>query len=187
MRYRFGLKELFFVIFGAGLTALLGNIDIGFTVNSCRVIQLELIIPAFFAFISGPVVGGLIGFIGYVLTRLLSAQEYLWGLAAADMTMGIGIGMFAASFEAYKGEFTGKKIGLFNVIQTISNAFAFMLVYPLSEILLHQVSVQTALRIGIAMFICNTVIIGVVVSILGIIYSTFIHIRLRNVKKQKEK
>ncbi len=186
MRYRFGLKELFFVLIGTGLTAILGNVNVGFTVNSCRVIQPEAIVTATFAMLSGPIVGGLVGFLGYIMSKLLSGQVYFLGWAIANMIVGIGIGIYAEGYGLREGCFKGGKVALFNMIQLIANGGAFLLLYPLAEMFMHGTLIRTALQTGIALFIINSLIIGFAASLLGLLYSAMMHVKKKDVKKQKD-
>ncbi len=187
MRYRFGLKELLFVVFGSGLTVLVGNIDFGISAGIHRIFQPEAVIAASFALISGPIVGGLIGFIGYIAMRLVSHQVYYWGWALANLIVGLGIGLYSGSFHVRDGEFRGKNIALFVMIQLIAEAIGFMLVYPLSEVLLYQISIQDGMRIGTMTFLLNSLVVCVGAGLFGMIYSMCVRVKKRNVKKQDDK
>ncbi len=187
MRYRFGLKELIFVLLGVCATALLCNVDFGISVNSCRIIKPELIVSAFLAFTSGPIVGGLVGFLGYVLGRLIPGLPYMWGTAFSNMVVGLGVGLYAASYNAYKGEFEGIRILLFNIIQTITCSFAFLLVYPLISIIVYRINTKTALQTGISIFLCSILMLSITVTLLGMLYNAYMRVKLKKRETQKEK
>ncbi len=142
---------------------------------------------AFFAMTGGPIVGGLIGFLGYIVAKLLSHQMYYWGWAAANMVVGLGIGMYADRYYLPDGDFKGQKMIVFNLIQIIANGCAFLLVYPLSEVFLYENPIKRSLRTGIEMFAVNSCVVGIGATLIGILYSTCISVKKRNVKKQKAK
>ena len=187
MKFRFGLRELCFVIIGTAVNAYLGNIDLGYEINACRAVQPEQVVTALFAMMGGPVVGSLTGFLGYVLARLAFHQVCYWGWAAANLVVGLGIGMYADRYYLPDGDFKGMKVVLFNLIQIISNGCAFLLVYPLSEVLLYEVPIVRGLQTGIGVFMVNSCVVGVGATVIGVIYSGLENVRKKSIKKHKEK
>lgn len=186
MKFRFGLRELFFVIIGVCVNAVLEGLKLDDKIYFYEAaIQPESIVTAFLAMLGGPIVGALVGFLGYIVASLLSHQIYYWGWAAANMVVGLGIGLYADRYYLPDGDFRGQKLIVFNLIQIIANGCAYLLVYPLSEVFLYANPVERSLQTGIEMFVVSSCVIGVGATLIGILYSTCVNVKKKNVKKQK--
>ncbi|MDR0877305.1 MAG: ECF-type riboflavin transporter substrate-binding protein [Treponema sp.] len=100
-------------------------------------LNLSAAIVSVFAAIFGPIAGLLIAFIGHTLTDLTWGGIW-WSWVIADAVFGLIIGIFWKLFKIEEGGFGVKQAILFNVIQIVANAIAWVGVAPLLDILIYQ-------------------------------------------------
>ena len=70
-----------------------------------------------------------------------------------------------------EGGFNTKSCVLFNVIQVVANAVAWIVVAPVLDILVYSEPANKVFAQGAVAFVCNIVIIGILGSILLTVYS----------------
>ena len=115
---------------------------------------------AFLAAVFGPIVGGLVGLLGHALGDAMFYGSVWWSWVVPDGVVGLVIGLFAAKYAVKEGGFTNTKaITLFNVMQVIANAAAWILVAPILDIVIYAEPVNKVFIQGIGAFIGNILII----------------------------
>ncbi|QOD85514.1 ECF-type riboflavin transporter substrate-binding protein [Weissella viridescens] len=90
------------------------------------------------AAIFGPVVGGLVAFIGHALNDAISYGSIWWSWVIADGVFGVLIGLAGKYLHFADGNFTTRKIIGFNLAQLVSNIVAWLVVAPLGDILIYS-------------------------------------------------
>lgn len=127
MDKKFGIKHVVAMGIGTALFVVLTNVQIpvGFIPNTA--LQTRAAVLAFFSAIFGPVVGGAIGLIGHALGDAVFYGSVWWSWVFPDAVFGIIVGLFAAKYKVKEGSFGGKEIGLFNIVQVVANALAWIL------------------------------------------------------------
>ena len=126
---------------------------------------------AFFAALFGPIAGFLIQFIGHALSDAVQYGSPWWSWVIAS---GIAGFVFGFAFKRTRVEdvvFKGKDILTFNIIQVIGNAFAWILVAPVLDILIYQEPVSLVFTQGITAAIMNSISVGVIGTLLLIAYA----------------
>ena len=119
----------------------------------------------------GPIVGGAIGLIGHALGDAIFYGSIYWSWVFPDALFGILMGVFAAKFAIKDGGFDGKAIALFNVVQVIANALAWILLAPVLDILIYAEPAKKVFTQGILAFIGNIIVAAVLGTLLAFAYS----------------
>ncbi|MDR3190219.1 MAG: ECF-type riboflavin transporter substrate-binding protein [Lactobacillaceae bacterium] len=88
--------------------------------------------------IFGPIVGGLVAFIGHTLNDAVSYGSVWWSWVIADTAFGIIFGLGTYKLKLTNGDLTTIKLVLFNVWQLIANILAWSIIAPLGDILIYK-------------------------------------------------
>ena len=128
-------------------------------------------LAAFFATLFGPLAGGLIAFIGHALSDAVQYGSPWWSWVIASGVAGFIYGFAFKRTKVEEGEFKGKDILTFNIIQIIGNAIAWILVAPVLDILIYAEPVNLVFTQGFTAFIMNSVSAGVIGTLLLIAYA----------------
>ncbi|MFN8386286.1 MAG: ECF-type riboflavin transporter substrate-binding protein [Anaerolineales bacterium] len=126
---------------------------------------------AFFATLFGPVAGALIQFIGHALSDAVQYGSPWWSWVIASGVAGFVFGFAFKKTKVEDGEFKGKDIVAFNVIQLIGNAIAWIVVAPVLDILIYQEPVNLVFTQGVTAAIMNAISTGVIGSLLLVAYA----------------
>ena len=171
MDKKFGIKHVVAMGIGTALFVVLTNVQIpvGFIPNTA--LQTRAAVLAFFSAIFGPVVGGAIGLIGHALGDAVFYGRVWWSWVFPDAVFGIIVGLFAAKYKVKEGSFGGKEIGLFNIVQVVANALAWILVAPVLDIVIYAEPVKKVFTQGVTAFAANVIIIGILGTLLLVAYS----------------
>lgn len=171
MDKKFGIKHVVAMGIGTALFVVLTNVQIpvGFIPNTA--LQTRAAVLAFFSAIFGPVVGGAIGLIGHALGDAVFYGSVSWSWVFPDAVFGIIVGLFAAKYKVKEGSFGGKEIGLFNIVQVVANALAWILVAPVLDIVIYAEPVNKVFTQGVTAFVANVIIIGILGTLLLVAYS----------------
>lgn len=137
MKLKFGVKEVVATGIGTALFIVLTNAQIPFGIIPNTALQSRVAVLTFFSAVFGPIVGGAIGLIGHALGDAIFYGSIYWSWVFPDALFGILMGVFAAKFAIKDGGFDGKAIALFNVVQVIANALAWILLAPVLDILIY--------------------------------------------------
>lgn len=171
MKLKFGIREVVAAGIGTALFVALTEVQIplGFIPNTS--LQPRAALLAFMAAIFGPVVGGIVGLLGHALGDALFYGSVWWSWVFPDAVFGIIIGVFAAKFAIRDGGFDKKAVILFNVVQVVANALAWILVAPVLDIVIYAEPANKVFAQGLWAFIGNIIITGVLGTLVALGYS----------------
>lgn len=128
-------------------------------------------LSAFFAVLFGPIAGGLIAFIGHALSDAVQYGSPWWSWVIASGVSGVIFGFAYKRTQVEAGEFKGKDIITFNVIQVIGNVIAWVIVAPVLDILIYQEPANLVFTQGITAALMNAVSAGVIGTLLLVAYA----------------
>lgn len=128
-------------------------------------------VSAFFATLFGPIAGALISFIGHALSDAVQYGSPWWSWVIASGVSGFIFGFAYKRTKVEVGEFGGKAILTFNLIQILGNVVAWVLVAPLLDILIYQEPVNLVFTQGITAALMNIVSAGVIGTLLLVAYA----------------
>ena len=171
MKLKFGVKEVVATGIGTALFIVLTNAQIPFGIIPNTALQSRVAGLTFFSAVFGPIVGGAIGLIGHALGDAIFYGSIYWSWVFPDALFGILMGVFAAKFAIKDGGFDGKAIALFNVVQVIANALAWILLAPVLDILIYAEPAKKVFTQGILAFIGNIIVAAVLGTLLAFAYS----------------
>ncbi|MDR1900506.1 MAG: ECF-type riboflavin transporter substrate-binding protein [Treponema sp.] len=143
-------------------------IPVGFAPNIN--LQLAPAILVTFAAIFGPVAGLFIGFIGHTLVDLTWGGVW-WSWVIADGVFGFLNGIFWRTHRIEDGEFGVKKVVIFNVIQILANAVAWIGIAPVLDILIFQEPANKVYLQGVTAAVTNSIVVLILGTILALGYS----------------
>lgn len=168
---KFGIKEVVATGIGTALFIVLTEVQIpiGFIPNTS--LQVRAALLAFLSAVYGPVVGGIIGFAGHALGDALFYGSVWWSWVFPDALFGIIMGLFAKKFAIKEGGFEGGRIALFNAVQVISNAAAWIVLAPVLDIVMNAEPAKKVFAQGICAWIANVIIIAVLGTLLAAGYT----------------
>lgn len=171
MKSKFGIKEVVAIGIGTALFVALTEVQIplGFIPNTA--LQPRMALMAFLAAVFGPIVGGIVGLLGHALGDALFYGSVWWSWVFPEAVVGIVVGLFAAKFAIKDGGFATKEIVLFNVVQIIANAVAWIVVAPLLDIVIYAEPASKVFAQGAWAFLGNIIIIGILGTLIAIGYS----------------
>jgi len=128
-------------------------------------------LSAFFATLFGPIAGALISFIGHALSDAVQYGSPWWSWVIASGVSGFIFGFAFNRTKVEDGEFKGKDILTFNIIQIIGNLVAWVVVAPVLDILIYQEPVNLVFTQGITAALMNIVSAGVIGTLLLVAYA----------------
>lgn len=128
-------------------------------------------LSSFFATLFGPIAGALISFIGHALSDAVQYGSPWWSWVIASGVSGFIFGFAFNRTKVEEGEFKGKDILAFNLIQLIGNVVAWVIVAPVLDILIYQEPVNLVFTQGITAAIMNVVSAGVFGTLLLVAYA----------------
>jgi energy-coupling factor transport system substrate-specific component len=126
---------------------------------------------AFMGALFGPIAGGLLSFIGHALSDAVQYGSPWWSWVIASGVSGFIFGFAFKRTRVEEGEFKGKDILTFNVIQVIGNAISWIIVAPVLDILIYQEPVNLVFTQGVTAFIMNSISAGVIGTLLLVAYA----------------
>jgi energy-coupling factor transport system substrate-specific component len=144
-------------------------------------LNLGIAVLAIFAGIFGPLAGLLIGFIGHTMVDLTFGFGLWWSWVIADAFFGFLIGLFWKLYKFNAGGFGLKNYVIFNVVQILSNAAAWILVAPVLDILFYKGTPANAFYKGAIAAAMNSAVVLVLGTLLAFGYSK-IRIKVENLK-----
>ena len=161
MKSKFGIKEVVAIGIGTALFVALTEVQIplGFIPNTA--LQPRAALLVFLAAVFGPVVGGVVGLLGHALGDALFYGSIWWSWTVPEAVVGILVGLFAAKFAIKDGGFETKQIVLFNVVQIIANALAWILAAPALDIVMYAAPANKVFAQGAWAFLGNIIIAGI--------------------------
>jgi energy-coupling factor transport system substrate-specific component len=112
----------------------------------------------------------LIGLIGHTLTDLTWGGVW-WSWVIADAVFGLLIGLFWKLYKIEEGEFGIKKAVIFNVVQILANAVAWVALAPTLDILIYQEPADKVYLQGLVAGGLNSAVILILGTLLAFGYS----------------
>ncbi len=167
---KFGIKEVVAIGIGTALFVALTEVQIPTGIPNTS-LQPRMAVLAFLSAIFGPLVGAIVGLLGHALGDALFYGSVWWSWVFPEAVVGILIGVFAKKFAVREGGFTRKNIVLFNVVQVVSNALAWILLAPALDIAVYAEPANKVFLQGAAAFLGNILIVGILGSLLLAAYS----------------
>ena len=167
---KFGIKEVVAMGIGTALFVALTEVQIPTGIPNTS-LQPRMAVLAFLSAIFGPLVGAIVGLLGHALGDALFYGSVWWSWVFPEAVVGILIGVFAKKFAVREGGFTRKNIVLFNVVQVVSNALAWILLAPALDIAVYAEPANKVFLQGAAAFLGNILIVGILGSLLLAAYS----------------
>lgn len=168
--FKFDTKKLVATGLGAALFTVLSLYVKVPTGIASTEIQTSYSVAAFFAVLFGPIVGGLVAFIGHMLS---DAMQYgiwwSWVIASGVMCTLIGLGTY--KLKVKEGQFNTKDMVYFNVVQVVSNIVAWVAIAPTLDILIYSEPMNLVYTQGVVACISNSISVGVITTTLLAIYS----------------
>lgn len=172
MNLKVGIKEVVAMGIGTALFVVLTNAQIPLVVIPNTYLQPRMAILAFLAATFGPIVGAVVGFAGHALGDAMFYGSVWWSWVIPEAVLGIAIGFFANRFAVKEGGFVnGKNLILFNVVQIVANAVAWIVVAPILDIVMFAEPANKVFVQGVFAFLGDIIIIGVLGSLLLVAYS----------------
>ncbi len=169
---KIGIKEVVAMGIGTALFVVLTNVQIPVFVVPNTAIQPRMAILAFLAAVFGPIVGAVVGFAGHALGDAFFYGSVWWSWVFPEAVVGLAIGFFAKKFAVKEGGFaSGKNLIIFNVVQVVANAVAWIVVAPVLDILIYAEPSDKVFSQGAVAFILNIIAIGILGSLLLVAYS----------------
>ena len=172
MKNKFGIKEVVAIGIGTALFVALTEVQIplGFIPNTA--LQPRAALLAFLAAVFGPIVGGVVGLLGHALGDALFYGSIWWSWVFPEAVFGVAVGLFAKKFAIKDGGFDAKNIVLFNIVQVVANAVAWILVAPVLDIVIYAEPANKVFAQGAWAFLGNIIIAGILGSLIAVGYST---------------
>jgi energy-coupling factor transport system substrate-specific component len=128
-------------------------------------------VSALFATLFGPIAGALIAFIGHALSDALQYGSPWWSWVIASGVAGFIFGFAFKRTSVEDGQFGGKDILTFNIIQVIGNIAAWVVVAPVLDILIYQEPTNLVFTQGITAALMNSISAGVIGTLLLVAYA----------------
>lgn len=170
MNKKFGIKEVVAMGIGTALFVVLTTVQVPMGIPNTS-LQPRAAVLAFIAAVYGPVVGGVIGLVGHALGDALFYGGVWWSWVFPDALFGIIVGLFAKKYMIKEGAFDKSKIILFNVIQVIANALAWILLAPVLDIVIYAEPANKVFIQGAGAFLGNIIIVGVLGTLIAVAYA----------------
>ena len=170
MNKKFGIKEVVAIGIGTALFVVLTEVQIPIGIPNTS-LQPRMAVLAFLSAIFGPFVGAIIGLLGHALGDAVFYGSVWWSWVFPEAVVGIAIGAFAKKFAVKEGVFDKKNIILFNLVQIVANAAAWILVAPVLDIAVYAEPASKVFLQGAFAFLGNIIIIGILGSLLLVGYS----------------
>ncbi len=167
---KFGIKEVVAIGIGTALFVALTEVQIPTGIPNTS-LQPRMAVLAFLSAIFGPLVGAIVGLLGHALGDALFYGSVWWSWVFPEAVVGILIGAFAKKFAVREGGFAKKNIVLFNVVQVVANALAWILLAPALDIAVYAEPANKVFLQGAAAFLGNILIVGILGSLLLAAYS----------------
>ena len=170
MNKKFGIKEVVAIGIGTALFVVLTEVQIPIGIPNTS-LQPRMAVLAFLSAIFGPFVGAIIGLLDHALGDAVFYGSVWWSWVFPEAVVGIAIGAFAKKFAVKEGGFDKKNIILFNLVQIVANAAAWILVAPVLDIAVYAEPASKVFLQGAFAFLGNIIIIGILGSLLLVGYS----------------
>lgn len=170
MKSKFGVKEVVAVGIGAALFVALTQIQIPLGIPNTY-LQPRAALLAFLSAVFGPIVGAAVGLIGHTLGDMFFYGSAWWSWVLPEAVFAVTVGAFANKYAVREGTFAKKEIILFNVMQVIGNAAAWILAAPILDILIYKEPAKKVFAQGAGAWLGNVLIIAILGTLLTVGYA----------------
>lgn len=170
MKSKFGVKEVVAVGIGAALFVALTQIQIPLGIPNTY-LQPRAALLAFLSAVFGPIVGAAVGLIGHTLGDMFFYGSAWWSWVLPEAVFAVTVGAFANKYAVREGAFAKKEIILFNVMQVIGNAVAWILAAPILDILIYKEPTKKVFAQGAGAWLGNVLIIAILGTLLTVGYA----------------
>lgn len=170
MKFKFGVKEVVAVGIGAALFVALTEVQIPLGIPNTA-LQPRAALLAFLSAVFGPIVGAAVGVIGHAIGDMFFYGSAWWSWVFPEAVFAIVVGVFADKYKVKEGAFGKKEIILFNVMQIIGNAAAWILVAPFLDILIYKEPASKVFVQGLGAWLGNILIIAILGTLLNVGYA----------------
>ena len=170
MKNKFGVKEVVAIGIGAALFVALTQVQIPLGIPNTY-LQPRAAMLAFLSAVFGPIVGAAVGLIGHALGDMFFYGSAWWSWVFPEAIFGIAVGVFASKFAIREGSFGTKEIIMFNIVQVIANAAAWIVAAPVLDILIYKEPAKKVFLQGVTAWLGNVVIIAILGTLLAVGYS----------------
>ena len=167
---KFTIKEVVATGIGAALFVVIGMISIPTPVPNTS-IQLQYAVQALFSVVFGAVGGFLMGLVGHGMKDAMAGYGLWWSWIIASAFFGFILGLFKNRIRAAEGVFEVKDIVNFNIFQLLANAFVWLLVAPIGDILIYSEPVNKVFVQGFVATLSNGVTVAVAGTLLLLAYA----------------
>ena len=134
-------------------------------------IQTAYGLAGFFGVLFGPIATGLMAFIGHAISDAVQYGSPWWSWVISSGIAGFIYGFAFKRTKVEEGEFKWKDILTYNIIQVIGNAIAWIIVAPVLDIVIYAEPANKVFAQGLMAFASNSVVAGVVGTLLLIAYA----------------
>ena len=167
---KFSVKSIVAIGIGAALFFVLSRfVSIPSPVANTN-ICLQYGLLAFLATVFGPVVGGLVGFIGHALTDLSWGSPW-WSWIIASGVFGLLMGFSVKVLKINEEEIGKKGLIKFNIAQVVIHLICWCGIAPILDILIYSEPVEKLFAQGLVAAIGNAVTTAIVGSLLCVAYA----------------
>ena len=171
MNKKFPIKSVVAAGVGTALFVVLTEVQIPLVIVPNTALQVRAALLAFLAAVFGPVVGAIVGLLGHALGDAFFYGGVWWSWVFPEAVFGIIVGLFAKKYLITEGGFGGKHIALFNIVQVVANAIAWILVAPILDIVMYAEPANKVFAQGALAFLANVIIIAILGTLLGVAYA----------------
>jgi len=168
---KMSIRSVVAIGIGTALFVVLSYVSIPLVLIPNTSIQTRVALLSYMTAIFGPFVGACIGFLGHMLADAIQYGSVWWSWVVPEAVFGIILGLFYRYYAIEDGDFKGKRIVVFNIVQIIANLTAWFLVAPALDLLIYAEPVNKVFTQGILASIGNIITVGVLGVILGSTYS----------------
>lgn len=168
---KFTIQQVVATGIGTALFVVLTEVQIPVVIVPNTALQVRAALLAFLSAVYGPVVGGIVGLLGHALGDAFFYGSVWWSWVFPDALFGIGVGLFFKKYKITEGGFAGKQIALFNIVQVVSNAIAWIVAAPLLDIIIYAEPANKVFAQGAVACLTNLIIIAILGTLLCIAYS----------------
>ena len=134
-------------------------------------ITVRFWIGGFFAALFGPIAGGLIAFIGHLLSDAVQYGSPWMSWVIASGVACFVTGLCYPKLKVEEGVFTVKDVILYNVFQLVGNVIAWIVVAPVLDIVIYAEPANLVFTQGVAAAIPNAITMAIFGTALLFIYS----------------
>lgn len=168
---KFTIQQVVAAGIGTALFVVLTEAQIPVVIVPNTALQVRAALLAFLSAVYGPVVGGIVGLLGHALGDAFFYGSIWWSWVIPDAVFGVVVGLFFKKYQIREGGFAGKQIVLFNIIQVVANAIAWVVCAPVLDILIYAEPANKVFGQGAVAFVCNAIIIAILGTLLAFAYS----------------